>query len=288
MQPAVTAFEALPLLPALAPLSESMVHQAFLTQEGKQAQAGLSTLLTQEASSTISLPWKRLYQRFRPASQEAYTLTQQALHDGAYSTRWMITELSKRYPAKGKPISSETISRWRSTGLLRYHKDDYPEPDRAIAMLILRSLTVEKLHAWTPKTPVQGSFWEEALWTCWRQDTPTSPVLPCPVPLPADLPAHALLWTSYQGASLNAPLWLRIGHLGCCRWARVKDVQGTRIWEMSEQDLQMWGIDTTMYRNELASDMSLTLHMLANLGLLRLATERLQAAQTAQEVLLAA
>lgn len=109
------------------------------------------------------------------------------------STRWMITELSKRYPERSKPISHETISRWREAGLLPYTKDDYPDPDRAIAMLVLRSLTTDKVHAWTPKVPPNGDFWNEALWLCWRQDTPASPIVPCTIPLPANPPHHAIL-----------------------------------------------------------------------------------------------
>lgn len=282
MPHASATLESLPLLPALAPLSESMVSQAFLTQEGKTS---LETPLSQERSPA----WKQLYQRFQPAYHEAYALTRQALDDGTFSTRWMITELSKRYPTAGKTISNETISRWRSSGLLRYHKDDHPDPDRAIAMLILRELTTEKLHAWTPKVPTTGDFWHEASWTCWRQDAPNAPVLLCPVPLPRseDLPPHALLWTSYLGADLTSPHWLRIGTLGCCRWAHVQTYHGTAIWDMSVQDLQTWGIDTSSYQQELTSDMPLTLHMVANLALLRLATERFQVVQVTQEQLLA-
>lgn len=268
-----------PIMPFLAPLSVSMAQQAFTVQTGLKGQ-GL--LFFQEDR----LPqWTQLYQRFQPERREAFSLTQQALNRGDFSTRWIIAELSHRYPGKSKPLSHETISRWRTTGLLRYRKDDYPDPDSAIAMLILRSLTAEKTHAWTPKVPEQGGFWEEAFWTCWRQDAPDAPIQTCTVPLPADLPRHALLWTTYLGASLTSPDWLRIGELGCCRWAQTKTAQQTHVWDINQQDLARWGIETTAYQKELDNDAPLTLHMLANLALLKLATERIETMQHTVDLL---
>ena len=270
--------ESLSILPFLAPLSESMTMQAFLTQEGKRSNTQLH-IKRQE----VLAPWARLYQRFRPIREEAYSLTKDALERGDYSTRWIIAELSKRYPKRSKPLSHETISRWRETGLLPYQKEDFPDPDRAIAMLILRSLTTDKIHAWTPKAPQSGDFRDEALWTCWRQDSPSSPIIPCTIPLPPDLPRHALLWTDYLGADLKSDLWLRIGDLGCCRWASTKKYNNNLIWDIREEDLRLWKIDTAAYTKELEKDTPLTLHMLANLALLRLATERLEAAQSMLE-----
>ena len=262
--------EPMSILPVLAPLSGSMMTQALVTQESRGSDA------RQVLQQDLFASWARLYQRFRPLRNEAYHLTIDALKRGDYSTRWIIAELSKRYPQKSKPISPETISRWRETGLLPYQKEDYPDPDRAIAMLILRSLTTAKTHAWTPKLPKNGGFWREALWTCWRQETPTSPILPCAIPLPEDMSRQTLLWTSYLGADLKSPLWLRIGDLGCCRWARVREYHNTFIWDTTEEDLQAWDITIENYSKELENDTPLTLHMLANLALLRLATVRLQ------------
>lgn len=271
--------EPLSVLPLLAPLSESMTAQAFFVQEGKKGNPRQVTWLSLEQQDLLA-SWARIYQRFRPIRNEAYHLTADALKSGDYSTRWIIAELSKRYPEKSKPVSHETISRWRTTGLLPYQKEDFPDPDRAIAMLILRELITAKANAWTPKLPKNGSFWKEALWTCWRQDTPTSPILPCAIPLPPDLPHHTLLWTSYLGADLKSPLWLRIGDLGCCRWAQVKEYHNTLIWDITEEDLQVWGITIENYSKEMEKDTPLTLHMLANLALLQLATERLEGEQS--------
>ena len=264
--------ESLPITPLLAPLSESMMLHALRLQEGKRAHIQTAVKLDLSQPGILS-SWATLYRRFTPLRSEALLLTAQALKSGDYSTRWIITELSKRYPERSKPISHETISRWREAGLLPYTKDDYPGPDRAIAMLILRSLTTDKVHAWTPKN---SDFWNEALWLCWRQDTPASPIVPCTIPLPANLPRHAILWTGYLGADLKSDLWLRIGQLGCCRWAGAKEYHNNLVWDIREEDLQIWGIDTAGYTKELENDPPLTLHMLANLALLRLVTERLE------------
>ncbi|HEU5383614.1 MAG TPA: hypothetical protein VFV38_50080 [Ktedonobacteraceae bacterium] len=275
--------EPLPIAPLLAPLSESMMLHALRLQEGKHSRTPSAEQLDLKQTGSLS-PWTKLYQRFAPLRSEALLLITQALKSGAYSTRWMITELSKRYPERSKPISHETISRWREVGLLPYEKDDYPDPDRAIAMLILRSLTIGRANAWTPKVPKEGSFWNEALWTCWRQDSPASQIMPCAIPLPSDLPQQALLWTGYLGADLKSPHWLRIGNLGCCRWAKIREYHGTIVWDITEQELELWGISTTNYSKELANDTPLTLHMLANLALLRLATERLETSQSALNI----
>lgn len=275
MLPDAMSRESLSMLPFLAPLSESMMTQAFLVQEGKRSPAQRATQLHPKRQEMLA-SWVRLYQRFQPVRKEMCSLTAQALKSGEYSTRWIITELSKRYPEKSKPLSPETISRWREVGLLPYEKDDYPDPDRAIAMLILRSLTTPKANAWTPKRPTNDGFWQEALWTCWRQDTLSSPMQPCAIPLPSDMPGHTILWTSYLGADLKSPLWLRIGDLGCCRWARTREYHNTQIWDITEEDLRLWNIETQHYSKELENDTPLTLHMLANLTLLRLATERLE------------
>lgn len=273
LQPILSA-GSVSILPFLAPLSESMVTQAFLSQEGEKENTRQITVLNVKQQASLA-SWARFYQRFRPIRDETFHLTTDALKRGDYSTRWIIAELSKRYPNK-KPLSHETISRWRAIGLLPYQREDFPDPDRAIAMLILRELITAKTNAWTPKRPKSGGFWEEALWTCWRQDTLTSPILPCAVPLPLELPRHTLLWTSYLGADLKSSLWLRIGNLGCCRWARVKEYHNTHIWDITKEDLQMWEIPIEDYSKELENDTPLTLHMLANLALLRLVTVRLE------------
>lgn len=266
------------MLPFLAPLSESMMKHALFMQDNTSSHTrqGTPTSATRQEQLTS---WAKLYHRFRPLRKEAYTLTTDALKRGEYSTRWMIAELSKRYPQRSKPLSHETISRWREIGLLPYQKEDFPDPDRAIAMLILRSLTLRKANAWTPKHPKNGGFWKEALWTCWKQETPTSAILPCAVPLPLDMPRHTLLWTGYLGADLKSPLWLRIGDLGCCRWGQVKEYHNTLVWDITEEDLRLWNIPLEPYSKELANDKPLTLHMLANLALLRLATTRLESEQ---------
>src|SRR5947209_64980 len=60
----------------------------------------------------------------------------------------------------------------------------------------------------------------EPAWWCWRQDHPQTPIIPCPVPLPDDLPPSAVLWTQWAGAAWH-PEWLGVGQRGAIRWART-------------------------------------------------------------------
>ena len=50
----------------------------------------------------------------------------------------------------------------------------------------------------------------EPAWWCFRQDTPESAIVPCPVPIGPDVPPTALLWTLWPGAYWSGT-WQRIG-----------------------------------------------------------------------------
>ncbi len=280
--------EPMNIAPLLSPLSTPMITQAFHIQQGTQ----LSPSKTAHSSLTEAKDWGMFYQRFKPIREETYERTKEALQTGAYSTKWMIEQLST--PTKPKLLSAESISRWRSSGLFIYQADDFPDPDSAAAMIILRRLTHDKKpHAWTPKPPIEGSFWGMPHWYCWKQDDPHAPVTHCAIPLQDDISEHTLLWTDWVGADLNNPLWLRIGTLGCCRWGRVKphteagSTGQSFHWDISEHSLASWGIDTSGFQRLLQRDSPLTLHMLANLALLQLATDRLESMQALKDTLIA-
>lgn len=161
-----------------------------------------------------------------------------AVRRGDLSTNWLIEALSEFSPRRiaNRPISAETISRWRQNGLLLYKEKNHPDAASAAALLTLRLLVQDKLRRWTPKIALQ-----EPSWWCWRQDFPDAPIIPCGIPLPTDIPRHALLWTSWTGAAWD-PLWLQFGAFGSARWAGTrKEEDGTIHWNLDEKDLRMWG-----------------------------------------------
>lgn len=284
------------ILPIFAPLPKSMALRALSVQEGNIPH--LSTTISfreqpiRRKQRTPAQKWALLYDHFQPLRQDAYDLTQKAIEEGKYSTEWMVDELTRLTPGKEKKLSEQTLSRWRSAGLFVYERDDWPDEDSSTALLTLRLLTKKKTNAWAPLPRSGETYRGQPLWHCWRQDGPRAPIIPCKVPLSLEtLPEHALVWTDWIGADRKNDLWMRIGDLGCCRWAHVKEHNSPGkkrpdiIWDISERSLNLWGIDTSSYKKELERDSPLTLHTLANLALLKLSTERLEASQILTDAL---
>jgi hypothetical protein len=96
-----------------------------------------------------------------------------------------------------RSLSPTTLSRWRKRNLLHYADEQHINPHNAAAILVMRLLLPDEKYGWLPSTMAPN----EPLWWCWRQDSPDSPIVPCPFPLPADVPEAARLWTSWQGAA---------------------------------------------------------------------------------------
>jgi len=91
---------------------------------------------------------------------------------------------------------------------------------------------------WKPSSMEEG----EPTWWCWRQDRPESPIVACPVPLPADLPATVLLWTPWLGSAWRNRHWLKVGDLGAIRWAHTQElIRGGRwIWALGYDTVASW------------------------------------------------
>jgi hypothetical protein len=136
----------------------------------------------------------------------------------------LIALLNQQSP---RPIHPATLSRWRTRGVLRYADAHQIAPDNAAAILLMRLLLPGEKYGWLPSV-LPG---DEPDWWCWRQDAPGSDPIACPVPLPADLPAAALLWTSWRGAAWSDD-WLPAGS-GAVRWS------GTPL----PADLARWGAE---------------------------------------------
>jgi len=266
--------------PYFAPLSAPMIKKAVLSQEDE---SGLSTALNlDDVVSTFAAKYARLRQRLIEPRRETYDDMRQALASHQLTTDWMLDKLSLYTPHRGpdKPLSAEALSRWRETGLVVYRDRDEPDTDNGAALIVLRRLIPNRERGWVPSPPrgeQRANYYaHEPLWWAWRQDSPSSPIIPCPVPLPKDIPARALLWTDWLGATWK-PAWLRIGDLGCCRWAGTFIEDSTMLWALAQEDLELWGVAISKeYRQALKNDMALTLHTLATNALLLLATQRLE------------
>ncbi len=99
--------------------------------------------------------------------------------------------------------------------------------------------------------------------------------IPCPMPLPADLPLTALLWTPWVGAAWD-PHWLKIGNdLGAIRWAGAVSEHQCVRWTISQQELQRWDPEAAALTIDLPADAEALAHTLAQLALFRLARTRL-------------
>lgn len=266
--------------PFFAPLSAPMIEKAVSFQEEDNPSSSFNL---REVFSTFAARYARLRKRLVDPRMETYELMRPAVAAHQFTTDWMLDVLSQYTPNRGpaRLLSAQALSRWRESGAVVYREDNAPDTDNGAAVIVLRRLIPHRERGWLPSPP-RGKervnyFSCEPLWWAWRQDSPSSPILPCPVPLPGDVPASALLWTDWLGAAWK-PAWLRIGNLGCCRWAGTMCIEdGTMLWALVEEDLERWGIPISgVYRQALQNDMVLTMHTLATNALLLLATERLE------------
>ena len=150
-----------------------------------------------------------LIQAHLPRSSLAQDATRRALLAQLIPARTMVTHqlaalhhdgtVSVADAMRALALTGDTgrsvLSRWRGTGLLR---PSTPRTrvwvDSVAGLLLTRTLwPLERVHL--PDIPPT-----EPAWWCWRQDTPDAPILPCPVPLPAEVPPTARLWSPWAGA----------------------------------------------------------------------------------------
>lgn len=221
-----------------------------------------------ESSGDLTASLLHLVQQKRSAT---YTLMNPAA--SAISTEWLLRTLADT----GHTVTPTTLSRWRDAGLLRYDKKDRPDTDSVGSLLIAAQLHKQR-RGFLPSSLREG----EPGWWCWRQDHPLAPVVPCPVPLPGDLPPSAALWTQWTGAAWH-PEWLSVGQRGAMRWAGTIEVNGKLLWNVSLDKLIEWvpGIVSNLEELEVVpAELETTpeiLHTLANIALLHLARTRLRA-----------
>jgi len=206
-------------------------------------------------------------------------LRQKELRDHRFSTAWLLRTLAEEGPEK-KPIPYSTLSYWHGRGLLQYSEHGLPEFDSAAALCIARMIDQGERN-WLPSIIGEA----EPHWWCWRQDDPESQPLLCPIPLPADLPSKALLWTPWAGASWD-PHWVLIGKdLGAIRWAGVKrDQFNARHWGITTEDIERWDpLVATLTLDIPREEPQELVQTLATLALHRLARTRISPAFARRE-----
>lgn len=214
-----------------------------------------------DAGRRLTQSWEALAQQIHFARRAAYLVMHPYVLTDSLTTAWLLARLKANSPAK-TPVGTANLSLWYERGLLRYERHGRPEVDNAAALLIARMVDPRERN-WLPSTIEAG----EPHWWCWRQDTPQSAAVPCPVPLPDDLTSTALLWTPWAGAAWLNRHWLSIGSLGSVRWARTarsRKAGGEHwSWAISRDDLACWDQEVTrlpfpemssMYADEIGAE----------------------------------
>lgn len=275
--------------PFFAPLPKHLIMRALeLDTEIKVPK----TLNVHKTAQILTAKCSLLRERITEPRLNAFNEIQDALRTHEYSTDWMLRKLGEDTPRRRsnqrKPYSPEAWSEWREDGLVLMEDKNLPLRDNSAALLTYRKLLKQRERRWLPSPPKEaqkaGYFAHEPLWWCWKQKTLSSPAVSCAMPMTEDqYEKGALYWTEYEGA-IWTPGWMKVGKLGCARWGTTKTIEELErpVWDMSENDLRRWGIIISeTYRDALDATPS-TLHTLANLALLDLATQRLKEMQTVQ------
>jgi len=252
--------------PYMAPLSQPMIQASALHLLNIKVSLSLDEIV-----SEFHAQWSSLIEKVKKTRDRVYTLMTPAVEKQAVSTDWLMNQLAELSP-QNRRVSHETMSRWRDQGLLYYNAHNRPNYDSTAALMILRVLDERRIKGWTPTQKIAE---QEPRWWCWRQDSPSSPIVPTPVPLPGNIPASALLWTTWAGAAWE-PDWLPVGQLGAARWGNTRIEKNRLLWGITEAELMQWDPQVTPLGKMVMDAAPLAQHTLATLSLLRLAVPRIQ------------
>lgn len=252
--------------PYLAPLSRPLIE--FCAQNLLNLKISLSL---DEIISEFRTQCSSLIEQVNKTRESVYTLMTPAVENRSVSTEWVMTQLAELSPHHHR-VSHETMSRWRDQGLLSYEGHNRPSYDSTAALMILRLLDQRRVKGWTPTQKMAG---KDPRWWCWRQDSPSSPILPTPVPLTEDIASTALLWTTWAGAAWE-PEWFSVGELGAARWGGTRPEKNRLLWSITEAELLQWDPQVIPLGKTVMDAVPLAQHTLATLSLLRLAVPRIQ------------
>lgn len=253
-------------VPHLAPLPVPVVEHLAAFQM-KSVRPHVALTLDDElerATRNFHATWSELERTVREKRARAYDLLSEVAQ-GELST----SKLQEVLRSFNYPVTKSALSRWRDSGLLRYDERNMPNADSVAAIIIARMIDTRD-KVWRPPEMSDA----EPYWYCWRQDTPNSPAVPCPIPLPQDLPRAAFLWTPWEGAAWSEG-WINKRGMGAVRWSSTQVLRGKLLWNISQEELRRWDPGVFTLTGEVEETAPEVLHTLANLALLRLAQAKL-------------
>jgi hypothetical protein len=272
--------------PQLAPLTTPLVHHLLARQEiplNSQLLRGIDPRKrSSQVSQQLSQSWRLFERRVYEKRQHTYSLMAPAIQTDCTTSlsyvhpRWFRETLGLLTPSLRKDktkehITGQTLSTWRERNLLRHHAWGQCDVQSAAGLLIARQLDDTRERGWLPSM-IEAN---EPHWWCYSQAAPVngvpSPIVPCPVPLPADLPPATLLWTPWAGAGWDL-CWLQIGLFGAIRWAGATlGPYGHVQWDVSAADLKQWAPDLFLEQDNACEHTQEVVNSIAKFVLLRLA-----------------
>ena len=289
--------------PQFAPLSTPFVKFLLERQETlKRDRLPLATSPQEQVEQALrhfQKVWSLFEQRVSEKRQQTYDLMKSAVQvdvasgEQYISPNWLRETLSNLMPTTSREkirrkkdiITSQTLSMWSEKHILRHRAWGQFEAQTVAGVITARLLDETRERSWLPSV-VDAN---EPYWWCYSQAMPVNgvscPIVPCPIPLPENIPPSTLLWTPWAGASWD-PGWLQIGYLGAVRWAGTTFANGRIQWNMSEADLKKWDPEILSLDMGFLRHNKETLDAIAHLTLLRLAATRLHSSANSQEHLI--
>ncbi len=267
------AQSSLATFPNLAPLAVPVAYHLIAHQSKNYRYRPPVEMTLQEELRRVAdvyhTEWDLLTQKVQTQRADVYKEMDSVVPN--LSTDWIQEALTDSHP-----VSAPTISRWREAGLLCYQQGEGGEelrnrhhPDSVGALLIAARID-PRSRGWLPEKIPAGV----PRWYCWRQDGPDNPIMPCPIPLPPDLPEGTVLWTPWAGAAWE-PNWLGFGKAGAIRFARTRVIHGKCLWSLSEAALKTWDPDTFYLGEGILAMAPEVLDNIARMILLKLAFKHL-------------
>lgn len=262
------------VLPLFAPLPGPIVQHLLLGRRRRHYIAAPPILVSdfEQETGYAQAEWDQLLQEVRVARQDVYTYMDAFIQRNALSTSWLLRALkdatpgSKEEPKEAREeISQSTLEEWKDRGLISYRGRNQPDIHQVAALLIAR-LVDRRVRNWLPTKMTL----DEARSWCWRQDAPNLATVPCPLPLPEDLPKATLLVTPWAGQAWDPP-WRRINSMGAAQWAGIREENGQVRWDITLEEIHLWYPQLAtldMLHLEVVTDI---LHGLADIALIHLA-----------------
>ena len=151
------------------------------------------------------------------------------------TSNWLLDAL-KSYNPKGEKNSVAMLNNWQQKGVLRRSKFRGHYDPTSVAAILMARVVVKTLER--NITPIEITA-DEPHWWCFSQTAPSVSALCIPVPLSADLPPAACLWTSWKGASWYSEDW-SVYEDKAVRWAGpIASELPLAVWDKAQaQDIE--------------------------------------------------